>query len=37
MRRIAGRLFGPDCQRSILAAGRHQTGLCTMGGDKVGF
>ncbi len=31
MRRTADRLFGPDYQWSILAAGRHQMGLCTMG------
>lgn len=31
MRRTADRLFGQDYQWSILAAGRHQMGLCTMG------
>jgi len=31
MRRTADRLFGDDYQWSILAAGRHQMGLCTMG------
>lgn len=31
MRRTADRLFGNDFQWSILAAGRHQMGLCTMG------
>jgi Uncharacterized conserved protein len=31
MRRTADRLFGNDYQWSILAAGRHQMGLCTMG------
>jgi uncharacterized protein (DUF849 family) len=31
MRRTADRLFGPDYQWSILAAGRHQMSLCTMG------
>ncbi|WP_137387877.1 3-keto-5-aminohexanoate cleavage protein [Rhodoligotrophos defluvii] len=31
MRRTADRLFGSDYQWSILAAGRHQMGLCTMG------
>lgn len=31
MRRTADRLFGVDYQWSILAAGRHQMNLCTMG------
>ena len=31
MRRTADRLFGKDYAWSILAAGRHQMGLCTMG------
>jgi uncharacterized protein (DUF849 family) len=31
MRRTAERLFGNDFQWSILAAGRHQMNLCTMG------
>lgn len=31
MRRTADRLFGNDYQWSILAAGRNQMGLCTMG------
>jgi len=31
MRRTADRLFGQDYMWSILAAGRHQMGLCTMG------
>ena len=31
MRRTADRLFGSDYQWSILAAGRHQIGLATMG------
>ncbi|WP_374312099.1 3-keto-5-aminohexanoate cleavage protein [Dongia sp.] len=31
MRRTADRLFGTDYQWSILAAGRHQMGLATMG------
>jgi uncharacterized protein (DUF849 family) len=31
MRRTANRLFGEDHQWSILAAGRHQMSLCTMG------
>jgi uncharacterized protein (DUF849 family) len=31
MRRTADRLFGQDYLWSILAAGRHQMGLCTMG------
>ncbi|MFO1058935.1 MAG: 3-keto-5-aminohexanoate cleavage protein [Dongiaceae bacterium] len=31
MRRIADRLFGNDYQWSVLAAGRHQMALCTMG------
>jgi uncharacterized protein (DUF849 family) len=31
MRRTADRLFGGDYLWSILAAGRHQMGLCTMG------
>jgi uncharacterized protein (DUF849 family) len=31
MRRTADRLFGKDYLWSILAAGRHQMGLCTMG------
>jgi uncharacterized protein (DUF849 family) len=31
MRRTADRLFGQDYQWSILAAGRHQMSLCTMG------
>lgn len=31
MRRTADRLFGADYQWSILAAGRHQMGLATMG------
>src|SRR5690606_17817809 len=31
MRRIADKLFGDDYQWSILAAGRHQMPLCTMG------
>jgi len=31
MRRTADRLFGKDYQWSILAAGRHQMNLCTMG------
>jgi uncharacterized protein (DUF849 family) len=31
MRRTANRLFGEDYQWSILAAGRHQMSLCTMG------
>ena len=31
MRRTADRLFGPDYQWSILAAGRHQMNLATMG------
>jgi uncharacterized protein (DUF849 family) len=31
MRRIADRLFGSDYQWSVLAAGRHQMALCTMG------
>jgi uncharacterized protein (DUF849 family) len=31
MRRTADRLFGSDYQWSILAAGRHQMGLATMG------
>ncbi|WP_366556295.1 3-keto-5-aminohexanoate cleavage protein [Aquibaculum sediminis] len=31
MRRIADKLFGKDYQWSILAAGRHQMPLCTMG------
>lgn len=31
MRRTADRLFGNDYLWSILAAGRHQMGLCTMG------
>jgi uncharacterized protein (DUF849 family) len=31
MRRIADKLFGSDYQWSILAAGRHQMPLCTMG------
>ena len=31
MRRTADRLFGNDYEWSILAAGRHQMGLCTMG------
>ncbi|MSO54179.1 MAG: 3-keto-5-aminohexanoate cleavage protein [Rhodospirillales bacterium] len=31
MRRTADRLFGKDYEWSILAAGRHQLGLCTMG------
>lgn len=31
MRRIADKLFGNDYQWSILAAGRHQMPLCTMG------
>ena len=31
MRRTADRLFGADYQWSILAAGRHQMALCTMG------
>lgn len=31
MRRTADRLFGNDYEWSILAAGRHQLGLCTMG------
>ena len=31
MRRTADRLFGPDYQWSILAAGRHQMSMCTMG------
>jgi uncharacterized protein (DUF849 family) len=31
MRRTAERLFGDDFLWSILAAGRHQMGLCTMG------
>ncbi len=38
MRRTADRLFGRDYLWSILAAGRHQMGLCTMGavmGDNV--
>jgi len=31
MKRTADRLFGDDYEWSILAAGRHQMGLCTMG------
>jgi len=31
MRRTADRLFGSDYQWSILAAGRHQMSMCTMG------
>ncbi|WP_395542901.1 3-keto-5-aminohexanoate cleavage protein [Neotabrizicola sp. sgz301269] len=31
MRETAEKLFGADYQWSILAAGRHQMGLCTMG------
>jgi uncharacterized protein (DUF849 family) len=31
MKRTADRLFGSDYHWSILAAGRHQMGLCTMG------
>lgn len=31
MRRTADRLFGDDYMWSILAAGKHQMGLCTMG------
>lgn len=31
MRETAEKLFGSDYQWSILAAGRHQMGLCTMG------
>ena len=31
MKRTADRLFGGDYHWSILAAGRHQMGLCTMG------
>ncbi|ESZ36991.1 3-keto-5-aminohexanoate cleavage protein [Mesorhizobium sp. L2C067A000] len=31
MRRTAERLFGDDCLWSILAAGKHQMNLCTMG------
>jgi len=31
MRKIADKLFGKDYQWSILAAGRHQMSLCTMG------
>ena len=31
MRRTADRLFGKDYLWSILAAGKHQMGLCTMG------
>jgi uncharacterized protein (DUF849 family) len=31
MRRTADRLFGNDYMWSILAAGKHQMGLCTMG------
>ena len=31
MRRTADRLFGNDYEWSILAAGRHQMGLCAMG------
>ncbi|WP_225026019.1 BKACE family enzyme [Xinfangfangia pollutisoli] len=31
MRETAEKLFGTDYQWSILAAGRHQMGLCTMG------
>lgn len=31
MKRIADKLFGDDYLWSILAAGRHQLGLCTMG------
>ncbi len=31
MRRTADRLFGKDYLWSVLAAGRHQMGLCTMG------
>ncbi|RLP25859.1 3-keto-5-aminohexanoate cleavage protein [Mesorhizobium sp. YM1C-6-2] len=31
MRRTADRLFGGDYMWSILAAGKHQMGLCTMG------
>src|SRR5258708_1383833 len=31
MKRTADRLFGPDYHWSILAAGRHQMSLCTMG------
>jgi uncharacterized protein (DUF849 family) len=31
MRETADSLFGEDYQWSILAAGRHQMGLCTMG------
>jgi len=31
MRKIADKLFGSDYQWSILAAGRHQMPLCTMG------
>ena len=31
MRKIADKLFGDDYQWSILAAGRHQMPLCTMG------
>ena len=31
MRKIADKLFGNDYQWSILAAGRHQMSLCTMG------
>ena len=31
MKRTADRLFGPDYQWSILAAGRHQMSMCTMG------
>jgi uncharacterized protein (DUF849 family) len=31
MRRIADKLFGDDYEWSILAAGRHQMSMCTMG------
>ena len=36
MRRTADRLFGSDYQWSILAAGRHQMSLCTMGATMGG-
>ena len=36
MRRTADRLFGPDYQWSILAAGRHQMNLATIGATMGG-
>ena len=36
MRRIADKLFGDDYVWSILAAGRHQLSMCTMGANMGG-